>query len=127
MGSNYLTDSSVDQLVRFLMDRRQRTSRLKLYKNQLKEPWELCRYMEDQYCGVGGNDGLKELHLSDNSLTSDFLARVLKIIRTQVKRAGGKLTLPFWLRVEKNHTLGAQAQRAVNDAEASGLKICYKG
>jgi len=124
VSGNRLTDRGANMLARFLLQRRLPTRRLMLFKNQLENPSDICHLIEDSECGVGSRNGLTELHLSHNFVTSEFLGSVLTSVAKRVKETG-KLRPPMWLRVERNGDLKNDAD-AGRKLERPGLQICFE-
>lgn len=124
VSGNNLTDRGANMLARFLLEHRLPTRRLMLFKNQLENPSDICNLIEDPNCGVASCDGLTELHLSHNFVTSDFLGSVLTSVAKRVKEVG-KLRPPLWLRVERNGDLKSDAD-AGKRLERPGLHICFE-
>lgn len=126
LSQNNLTDKGVDDLVRFLVRRRQKLLRLKLFKNKLCEPRGLCDLVRHPDCGVGGPDGLAELHLSHNQLSFSWLEALLYSIGGRIKESQG-LRQPLWLRVENNGSLAEDAWGLSDQDEKYGMKLCFRG
>lgn len=121
VSQNDLTDDGVNFLADFLLSRGQKTRRLKLFNNRLREPIGICRLLEDTRLGVGERDGLDELHLSHNVVTYKMLERILGA----VTKSNYPPNPPLWLRVEQNVGLANDA-RHLREAPPSGLKICFE-
>lgn len=124
VSGNNLTDHGANMLARFLVERRLPTQRLMLFKNRLENPSDICQLIEDPDCGVGSREGLAELHLSHNYVTSAFLGNVLTSVAKRIRETG-KLRRPMWLRVERNGDLKSDAE-AGRKLERPGLQICFE-
>merc|ERR1712061_279436 len=120
-SNNHLTDAGANQIMNYLLERQVCTRRVKLYKNDIKEPSALCRYLEDRVTGIGMRDGINGLHLSDNQVSGNFFSQIMEIICSQRKHCSRDRP-PFWLRMEKNPLRGSDVKREIERAEAAGLK-----
>lgn len=126
---NSLTDDGVDYILDFLLQRKQKVKRIKFFHNRLREPRLLCRYLEDEVCGVGARDGIFELHLSHNLVTLSMMEQLLQSLSRR-RQVTGPMRPPFWLRMEQNTALvESDAAQALADRENQwgGLKICFAG
>lgn len=127
LSHNNLSDHGADDAVNFLLWRGQPTKRLKLFHNYLLEPLALCRLLEDERCGVGAVDGIRELHLSHNQLNSSILDRLLSSVATRldiVDKKARPLRPPLWLRLEHND-LDGEAMDLLKET-CSGVNLCFE-
>jgi len=126
LSHNCLSDQGADDAVSFLLWRGQQTKRLKLFHNYLLEPLALCRLIEDERCGVGAVDGIRELHLSHNQMKISVLERLLSSVATRLDNMDKEARPwrpPLWLRVEHND-LDGEATDLLKET-CSGVKLCF--
>lgn len=127
VSQNELSDQGVKFLVDFLLARGVRTQRLKLFNNELREPTALCRFLEDPHCGVGGKDGLGELHLSHNGITSRTVYEVIDAVGRRLRNLGGRIRPPLWLRFERNGDHLQEVERHLQkETTVSGVQVCLQ-
>lgn len=126
VSHNSLTDEGVNSLVDYFLRIRQPTRRLKLFHNRVRNSPAICDLIRDDACGIGARDGLAELHLSHNCVTSDMLDGLLEAIGHALTACNGRRSQrqPFYLRLELNSSLTDIDAARLEDESWMGFKVC---
>lgn len=120
-------DAHLDMLISWICHHAVPCQRLRLWSNQIRDMRPLCNLICHPVMGVTNPNGIKELHLSQNRICLKGVRDLLESIRRAKIQANVKtLSLPVWLRVERNsHDINRETiQDLAKELQGGGFNLC---
>lgn len=121
-SDNNLTDDGMEAIVRFVIDQGRPVKAMKLRGNNFSEP-VLSRLLEDDTCGLGTDEGLSKVDLSNNRITQTGLMNILESLLTFRITSGKPLKPAFWLWLDGNGLDAEDQDEMIEMMREQGLRI----